>query len=113
MKTLGPNVAGVRASLAEGDFTTAKERAIRSREQLATTVTYWRDNSADEALDLLRTALERMDALDTALSADPVDAASVETLSARVGDACAGCHAVYREQDAATREYRLKRSALP
>ena len=43
MTTLGPNVAGVRAALASGDHSTAKERAIRSREQLATTITFWRD----------------------------------------------------------------------
>ena len=58
MKTLGPNMASVRASLADGDFTTAKEQTIRSRGQLATTVTFWRDTEQDEALTLLRTALE-------------------------------------------------------
>lgn len=111
MKTLGPNVAGVRASLEDGDFTTAKARVIRSREQLATTVTFWRDN--DEALALLRTALERMDALDTALSTDAIDRAAVITMATEIGAACGACHAVYREQDPATGEYRPNQSALP
>ena len=50
MKALGPNVAGTSASLAEGDYTTAKERAIRAREQLARTVTFWRDQEREDAL---------------------------------------------------------------
>ena len=112
MKTLGPNVAGVRASLADGDFTTAKERVVRSREQLATTVTFWRDNGQDDALTLLRAALDRMDALDAALSVEAVDPTAVDTLATEIGGACAACHAVYREQDTVTGEYQLKPGAL-
>ena len=112
MKTLGPNMASVRASLADGDFTTAKEQTIRSRGQLATTVTFWRDTEQDEALTLLRTALERMDALDSALSTDAVDGPAVTTIATEIGTACRACHAVYREQDPATGDYRPKSSAL-
>ena len=112
MKTLGPNVAGIRASLTDGDFTTAKARVIRSREQLAITVTFWRDNGRDDAVTLLRTALERMDALDAALSTEAVDPTVVDTLATEIGGACAACHAVYREQDPVTREYRINSSAL-
>ena len=112
MKALGPNVAGIRASLADGDFTTAKARVIRSREQLAITVTFWRDKGRDDAVTLLRTALDRMDALDAALSIEAVDPTAVETLATQIGDACTACHAVYREQDPVTREYRLTPSAL-
>ena len=112
MKTLGPNLAGVRASLADGDFTTAKERIIRSREQLATTVTFWRDNKRDDAQTLLRAALDRMDALDAVLSTDTVDATAADTLATEIGGACAACHAVYREQDPVTGEYRPTPAAL-
>ena len=113
MRTLGPNVAGLLASLAEGDFPTAKERVIRSREQLAITVTFWRDRDRDDAVTFLRTALDRMDALDVALSVEVVDAPAVETLVTRIDEACVACHAVYREQDPATGDYRLRQSALP
>ena len=40
MKTLGPNFMAVNTSLADQDFATAKERLTRSREQLATTITF-------------------------------------------------------------------------
>ena len=112
MKTLGPNVAGIRASLAGGDFATAKERAIRSREQLATTVTFWRDNGRRDALALLGTALNRMDPLDAALSVEAVDPTTVGTLTSEIGDACAACHEIYREQEPGSGEYRLRSVAL-
>ena len=108
MKTLGPNVAGISASLSDGDFTTAKERTIRSREQLAITVTFWRDRGRDDAVTLLRSALDQMDALDAALSIEAVDSSAVETLATEIGGACAACHAVYREQDPVSGKYRLK-----
>ena len=112
MKTLGPNVAGIRASLADGDFDTAKARTIRSREQLAVTVTFWRDRKRDDAVGLLRAVVERMDALDATLSVEAVDTAAVATLATEIGAACAACHTIYREQDPVTHEYRLKQSAL-
>ena len=112
MTTLGPNVAGVRAALAAGDYSTAKERAIRSREQLATTITFWRDRDRDDAVGWLRTALERLDALDTALSVESVDAAAVVAIGDEISEVCNACHAVYREPDG-DGGYRVKASALP
>ena len=112
MTTLGPNVAGVRAALAAGDYSTAKERAIRSREQLATTITFWRDRERQDAVGWLREALNRLDALDTVLSAVPVDAAAAGAIGAEVTEACNACHAVYREQDG-DGGYRVRTSALP
>ncbi|HIE94265.1 MAG TPA: hypothetical protein EYQ83_15910 [Acidobacteria bacterium] len=112
MKTLGPNVAGLQAALREGDYSTAKERAIRSREQLAVTVTFWRDHERDDAVQLIRDVLAQLDALDGLLSAPEVDAAGVEPLLTDIQRGCQGCHAVYREQDAATGDYRLNQSAL-
>ena len=112
MKTLGPNVAGIRVSLADDDFATAKARTIRSREQLATTVTFWRDRERDDAVALLRAAVDRLDALDAELSIEEVDSAAVATLATEVGGACGACHTIYREQDPVTSEYRLRRSAL-
>ena len=112
MTTLGPNVAGVRAALAAGDYSTAKERAIRSREQLATTITFWRDRDRNDAVGWLRSALDRLDALDTALSVESVDAAAVEAIGTEITQACDACHTVYREQDG-DGGYRIRTSALP
>ena len=112
MTTLGPNVAGVRATLAAGDYSTAKERSIRSREQLATTITFWRDRDREDAVGWLRTALSRLDALDTALSVESVDAAAAAAIAGEITATCTACHAVYREPDGAG-GYRVKSSAIP
>lgn len=111
MTTLGPNVAGVRAALAAGDRSTAKERAIRSREQLAATITFWRDRERQDAVRWLRAALDRLDALDTALSVEPVDDAAAEAIADELTAACAACHAAYREADG-DGGYRLKPGAF-
>ena len=42
------------ASLADQDYATAKERLTRSREQLATTITFWLDHERDDAIAILQ-----------------------------------------------------------
>ncbi len=108
MKTLGPNVAALDASLASRDFETAKAQLARSREQLVTTITFWRNHERDDAIAFLRDAVGKMDDLDAALSAETIDPAAVTALAGEVDAACEACHAVYREQDPVTNEYRLK-----
>ena len=49
-----------------------------------------------------------MDDLDALLSAETIDPAAVTALACNVDIACEACHAVYREQDPVTNEYRLK-----
>lgn len=108
MKTLGPNLAGVNASLTDDDFDTAKARLVLVRQQLATTITFWRDHERDDAIGFLRAAIGKVDTLDDALSEETVDSAVVSATAAEIAVACQACHDVYREQDPATGEYRLK-----
>ena len=110
MKTLGPNVAGVRAAIRAGDTTLAKERAIRSREQLATTITFWRDRGRDDAVRTLRDTLRALDTLDTALSETPTDMATVDAADESVGNGCTACHALYRQGE--NGDFRLNAAAL-
>ena len=113
MKTLGPNFAGVNASLATDDYNTAKARLMLARQQLATTITFWRDNERDDAVALLRSALERIDALDDTLSKELLDSAAMSASATEVEAACEACHEVYRVRDPATQEYRIRPGVLP
>jgi hypothetical protein len=108
MTMVGRNVEGANMSIAHNDFATAKGQITRAREQLAVSMTFWRDNGKHDAIRMLRETLARMDDLDAALSGGKVDAAAVGALTRQVGTACQSCHAVYREQDPATKAYRLK-----
>ena len=111
METVGPNFdAGVRA-LGAADYATAKERFVRAREQLATTVTFWRQRDREDAIQWVRDAITRLDGLDTTLSQDSVDAGAASAQAQEIETTCNACHAVYREQDPATGEYRLKPGA--
>jgi cytochrome c556 len=113
MKTVGRNFTGVNQSVAKGDFETAKAQLARSREQLAITITYWRDRQKDDAIGMLKDSLTKMDALDAMLSSETVDEKAAASGAQQVADACQACHSVYREQDPATKTYRIKGSLAP
>jgi len=112
MRTVGPNVAAARRALDNGDLPTAKAQLVRSREQLATTITFWRDRQQEEAIGYLREAVRALDAIDDALSREPVDHGAVDTLTRRLDAACAACHGTYREGDAAA-GYRFGPAVAP
>jgi len=108
MKGTGKSFLRAGESLAQDDPKTAKLQYLHAREQLAPTMTFWRQRKKDDAVKLLRGALAKLDDLDTALSTDRADLAAVKALAAAAGAACQACHSVYREQDPATKEFRLK-----
>ena len=108
MTVVGRNFAGGTGSLAEGDFVTAKQRFARTREQIAVSITFWRHNEKDDAIQMLRRVIDKLDELDAALSAPPVEAHTVNALADQTRAACETCHAVYREKDPATEGYRIK-----
>jgi cytochrome c556 len=108
MQTAGRNYAAVTDLLAKMDYESAKAQLTRAREQLAITTTFWRDKKKDNALRLLRDALDRTDDLDAALSEEQVNPPAIAAASQRLGAACQACHALYRVQDPATKAYRLK-----
>ena len=113
MKTTGQAFAAVNASLARNEGEDAKAFLAISRERLATTITFWRDRKRDDAVAMLRDGLAKMDELDVALSAETIDPTEVGARAKRVAAACGACHAIYREQDPATRTYRLKSGSAP
>ncbi len=113
MQSAGRNYAAVNDFIAKTDYASAKAQLTRAREQLAVTVQFWRDvHRKDDAVAMLRTVLAGLDDLDKALGAAPVDAAAVTARVGRVDSGCQACHAVYREQDASSKAFRVKQAAL-
>lgn len=114
MKTVGLAFNLVGHSIEKHDPELAKDYLARARDQLATTITFWRDRKVEEAIALLRDSLKKMDALDTAMSVDKdkVDMRAVAELSRQVSASCEACHARYREQDPISKEYRVKSELL-
>jgi hypothetical protein len=113
MTIVGQNFGALSRLVDGGNLEDAKARAVRTREQLATTITFWRERKRDDAIKMLRAAMNRLDELDTTLSAERIDKNAASTLLGEVDAACQACHARYREQDPGTKAYRLKAGVLP
>lgn len=112
MQTAGRNYAAVTDLIAKNDYESAKAQLTRAREQLAITITFWRDRNKNDAVKLLRDALDRTDELDVVLSEDKVDPSAISAGSQRLAATCQACHAVYRDQNPTTKAYRLKPGAI-
>jgi hypothetical protein len=108
MKGIGRHVVLLNAAIASKDFEVAKERVARARELLTPTVNFWRNEKKVDAQSMVRVATARLDDLDALLSASLVNESAVAAAASSVETACQACHAVYREQDAATGAFRLK-----
>jgi len=111
MQAADRNYAAVKTFIAKADYESAKAQLTRAREQMALTITFWRDVKKNDAVAMLRQALSSLDALDATMSADKVDGSAVAAASDRINAACQSCHTVYREQDPATKAYRVRRFA--
>ena len=110
MKGVGRQFSLLTRMVDASDFEEAKVRVTRAREQLSPTIVFWRKNSRDDAIGMVRDATRRLDDLDAALSEPAVDAAAVGAALQAVDTACQACHATYREPDPAAAEaFRLKR----
>jgi len=112
MQAAGRNYAAVSELLTKNEYESAKAQLTRAREQLAITITFWRDRKKDDAVKLLRAALDRTDELDGTLSEETVSSSAVLAASQRLDMACQACHERYRIQDAATKAYRVNPDAL-
>ncbi len=111
MQSADRNYTAVKGFVAASDYESAKAQLTRAREQMALTVQFWRDAAKEDAVAMLKKTLNSMDDLDVAMSAEPVDAAAVSGASERINASCQACHAAYREQDPATKAYRVRRFA--
>lgn len=111
METLGPNFAAAVRALEAGDYPAGKERLARAREQLATTITFWRQRDREDGIGFVRTAVGAMDDFDAAMSMDVVDAPAASGFAADVQATCNACHGIYREPDPEG-GFRLRAAAL-
>ena len=113
MRTVGLAFGLTGHAIQKNDPELAKDYLVRARDQLATTITFWRDRKKDDAIAILRDDLKKMDALDTTLSAEKVDLSAAADLAKQVNASCEACHAKYREQDPITKAYRVRADSVP
>ena len=112
MKNVGLAFGLTNTTIGKSDFPLAKDYLSRARDQLATTITFWRHRKNEEAIAMLRTTLKQLDTVDAALSVESVDGAEAASLAKQVDASCQACHTKYREQDPATKAYRVRSDLL-
>jgi len=111
MKTIGVSVAAANSAIGSGAYLDAKTQLIMARQMMASTVPFWRERKADDAVKMAKDAVAKLDALDTLLSAPTVDSAAASGAFKEVTAACATCHTAYREGDPQS-GYRIKQAAF-
>jgi hypothetical protein len=109
MKTIGTAFDAVKKDIGSKSYVDAKTPLALSRQILASSRPFWTAGQHPDAAKMTKDTVARLDALDKALSANPVDAAAVAAALQDVNRGCDSCHAVYREGDERT-GYRLKSS---
>jgi len=108
MKAVGRYFDLATRAIAARDVEIAKARIARAREQLAPTYSFWLLEKRPDAMKMLKEATAALDDLDAVLSKSSVEPSAMSAATARVDRACQACHAIYREEDTATKTFQVK-----
>jgi cytochrome c556 len=100
MKTVGPANAALGKALKSGAHADARTALATIRQNLVLAETFWVEKKQADAIKFSQAAIARVDALDKALGAAPVDPQAVAAAQKELGPACRTCHTDFRVQDA-------------
>ena len=111
MKKLMPANAAMNKAIKSMAWADAKKQLDVVEEALEDAHNFWVVKKKDDAMKMSKDALAKIAALENAVSASTPDHAAVLAAMKEVGGTCAGCHKVYREQDA-NQQYQLKAGSI-
>lgn len=110
MKGIGASFGAVFKAIGSNAFADAKTELAKTRAYVTASQEFWVVNKKDDALQMAKDAVAKMEVLDKALGA--ADAAAVGAAAKEVGGACGACHNKYRDQDATTKAFSLKAGVI-
>jgi len=103
MKNLGAANAALRNDLkaieaagAYPDYNPIEKDAAALKAAFETTMAYWAEKKADDAVKLAQAGTQHADALEAARKARDYDA--LMTAAAEIGKTCGGCHTAHRDK---------------
>lgn len=100
MKKAQPAMQATGKAINSGAFSDAKTQVATIRQAILDSQHFWVEKKRDDALKMNKETIEKIDALDKALSAEKVDSAAAMAALKEVGGTCRTCHQKYRAQDA-------------
>jgi cytochrome c556 len=100
MKTVGPSMQKINKEIGSAAFDDAKKELATMRAAVLDSQSFWIEHKKDDAVNMNKDTLAKIDAFDKLLSASPVDAAAAGVAMKDVGRSCSACHKQYRAQDA-------------
>jgi len=112
MKGIGASFGAVFKAVGSGAFADAKTELAKTKAYVTASQEFWVVNKKDDALQMAKDTVAKLEVLEKALSAPTPDAAAVGAAAKDAGGACAACHGKYREQDATTKAYGIKAGTI-
>ena len=107
MEMIGVAVGDLEQEMSVNAPMDAKVSVALARQMLAGATTYFTDEGMEDAVEMARRTLTKLDALDGVLSVASIDVTAATVALGEVKDSCTACHELYREDDA-DGGYRIK-----
>jgi hypothetical protein len=99
MKSNAQSFGATNKAIASGAFADAKTQLATLRGNFMALQGFWIEKKQDAAIGIVKDGLTKIAALDTLLSATPVDQMAAQAAAKEVQGACGACHKQYREGD--------------
>ena len=100
MKKVQPAMRATQKALKSEAYADARTQLGIVKQVMDDSREFWVVHKKDDALKSNQDVVEKIDAVDTLLSATPVDSAAVAGAMKQLGGACLSCHKAYRVRDA-------------
>ena len=100
MKKSQPAMQATAKAINSGAIADAKTQVAILRQTILDSQHFWVEKKRDDAIKMNEETIEKIDALDKALSAEKVETAAALATLKEVGGTCRTCHTKYRAQDA-------------
>jgi cytochrome c556 len=103
MKSNAQANGALNKAIGSGAYADARMQVATLRQNLGTLETFWTEKKRDEAIKIVKEGLNRLEALDKAVSTPSPDQMAAQAAAKEFGgNTCGACHKQFREGDAQT-----------
>jgi cytochrome c556 len=99
MKKVGPAMQTMQKAMGSGGYADVKAQLAIVKQAMVDSREFWVQHKKEDALKFNSDTLEKLDAFEKLVSAEPVDPAAATAAMKAMGGACLSCHKTYRARD--------------